>query len=72
MTSRECEKKLLDLMEEARRIFKEYAPDGSHLDLFSTDDGLRAMGYSGEAGKRLLIVDGFKSAEGGYRFSDRK
>ena len=45
MTRRECEQRLLDLMEQAYALFKLYNPDGNHLTMFATKDGQCAMGY---------------------------
>ena len=67
MTRQECEMKLADLMEQAYRLFKEFDPAGNHLSMFATDDGSCAMGYSGQDGSRVNIIDGFKAANGCYR-----
>lgn len=71
MTRRECEKKLTDLMEQAYKLFKEFNPDGNHLSMFATDDGYCAMGYTGKHGDRVNIIDGFKGANGYYKFSGK-
>lgn len=69
MTKRECEKALVDLMERAYRLFREYDPTGNHLSLYATGDGCCATGFSGETNK-TIILDGFKSASGNYLFSE--
>lgn len=69
MTRQECEMKLADLMEQAYRLFKEFDQTGRHLSMFATDDGSCAMGYSGQDGNRVNIIDGFKTANGYYRLS---
>lgn len=70
MTRQECEKKLVDLMEQAYLVFKEYDPSGYHLSLWATDIGYCAMGFGGEEGNKGVVVDGFKSAGGNYKFSE--
>ena len=67
MTRQECEKKLTDLMEQAYRIFREYAPDGGHLDMFASEDGHCAIGYARRDDKHKIILDGYKSPDGRYR-----
>lgn len=59
MTSKECEKKLLDLMNEAYRIFRENTPGGNHLSMFATDDGCCVMGYKPVDGVKNLVVNCF-------------
>lgn len=72
MTRKECEKKLLDLMEQAYRIFNEFDPRGNHLSMFATSSGHCAMGYKKTAAfETETIIDGFKSMDGYYRFSER-
>ena len=70
MTRKECEKKLLDLMEEAWIVFKDAHPNGTHLAMFSTVDGHCAMGYKPSEDGKERIVDGYKSPFGDYRFSE--
>lgn len=75
MTRKECEKKLVDLMEEAYKVFKEYDPTGSHLSMFATDDGHCAMGYKVAwvepfKFETITIIDGFKSMNGCYMLSE--
>ena len=70
MSGRECEKKLLDLLEEAYRVFRAYAPGGSHLSMFITNEGGHVMGYENEGGSWEMRVDGFKTTGGVYKYSD--
>ena len=70
MTRKECEKKLLDLIEEAYKVFKEYDPTGNHLSIFATDRGHCAMGYRISPLESETIIDGYKSMVGYYRFSE--
>lgn len=70
MTRKECEKKLLDLMEEAYKIFKEYDPTGNHLSIFATDNGHCAIGHRIYPLKSETIIDGYKSMDGYYRLSE--
>lgn len=72
MTKRECEKALVDLMEQAYRVFKEYDPSGYHLSLWATDLGCCVMGFGGEEGDKGIVLDGFKSASGEYLFSEKE
>ena len=65
-----CEKRLLDLMDEAYKVFKECYPDACHLSLFSSDDGCCAMGYIENDGIRVSVIDGFKGPNGWYKFTD--
>ena len=69
MTTRECEKRLTDLMETAWQIFKQYDPEGKHLELFATKTGFMATGYKGQSGDLKIIVNGYKSPEGRYLYS---
>ena len=70
MSGREWEKKLLDLLDEAYRVFRAYAPGGSHLSMFITNEGGHAMGYEKTNGNWDLVVDGFKTTSGVYKYSD--
>lgn len=70
MTTRECEKKLLALLDEAYVVFKEFNPDGDHLMMFATENGYSAMGYKPGAEGKERIVDGYMSPIGNYRFSE--
>jgi len=70
MTNRECEQRILDLMSEAWRIFKEYDPRGDHLSMFGGEKGWCAMGNSIDNGHTVLEIDCYKSPSGGYRFTE--
>lgn len=70
MTTRECEKKLLALLDEAYVVFKEFNPDGDHLTMFATENGYCVMGYKPCADGKERIVDGYLSPNGCYRFSE--
>ena len=76
MTVREREKLLLDMMESAWKLFREYCPAGYHLSMFATEDGYSVMGYTRRSVKHLsvedLILDGIKTADGHYRFNTWK
>lgn len=69
VTRRECERKLIDLMESAYGIFREYDPNGQHLTMFATRDGICAMGCKYDGGRTVWTVDGYKSPEGYYRLN---
>ena len=70
MTRKECEKKLLDLLETAWETLKAFNPEAEHLDMFTTKDGHCVMAFSGPRGNRRRIVDGYKSPRGSYRLSE--
>ena len=72
MTTRECEKKLLDLMANAWDMFKEYDQKGVHLTMFATVDGCCVMGYKPCADGKERIVDGYLSPYGDYRISKQE
>ena len=67
MTRAECEKNVLDLMEEAFLVFNSRFPNGSHLSLFATKDGSCAMGFSDH---KEILFDSYKSPEGTYKLSN--
>lgn len=67
MTRGELERALLDLMEEAYKLFKAYDPEGNHLTMFATDSGQCAMGYIVAPWESRTIIDGYKSPMGNYR-----
>ena len=69
MTAQACERKLLDLLEEAWNAMRALDPEGAHLDMFATKDGFCVLGYSGPRGNRRRIIDGYKSPMNNYRFS---
>ena len=69
MTTRECEKRLTDLMETAWKIFKQYDPEGKRLELFASKTGFMATGYKGQSGDLKIIANGYKSPEGRYLYS---
>ena len=69
MTTRECEKKLLDLLDEAWALFREYDPRGDHLTMFATADGRCVMGYKPSIDGKERILDGYLSPAGDYRYS---
>ena len=71
MTREQCERKLLDLMEEAYDLFSRMH-NGNHLSMFATDDGCCVMGYTDVAGRQVNVIDGFKSADGFYRISGKE
>ena len=70
MTRKECEKKLLDQLENAWKTLKAFDPEAEHLDMFTTKDGHCVMAFSGPRGNRKRIVDGYKSPTNSYRFSE--
>lgn len=70
MTTRECEKKLLALLDEAYVVFKECHPDGNHLTMFAGEHGYCAMGYKLSAKGSERRIDGYMSPIGNYRFSE--
>ena len=70
MTTKECEKKLLDQLENAWKTLKAFDPEAEHLDMFTTKDGHCVMAFSGPRGNRRRIVDGYKSPRGSYRLSE--
>ena len=63
-----CEKRLLDLMEEAYRVFKQHNPEGCHLSMFGTADGYCVMGYETVGGDKTQTLDGCKSVAGYYLY----
>ena len=70
MTRKECEKKLLDQLENAWKTLKAFDPEAEHLDMFTTKDGHCVMAFSGPRGNRKRVVDGYKSPTNSYRFSE--
>ena len=70
MTRKECEKKLLDQLENAWKTLKAFDPEAEHLDMFTTKDGHCVMAFSGPRGNRKRIVDGYKSPTNSYLFSE--
>ena len=68
----ECEKRLLDLMDEAYRIFRDCYPDAYNLSMFATNDGCCAMGYKVESDNRVLLIDAYKNPKGVYWHSDKE
>ena len=70
MTDRECERKLLDMMDAAWRLFKDLHPEADGLSMFGNTFGNCAMGYKRDAdGNVVYIVNGYRSQSGDYRFS---
>lgn len=70
MVTKDCEKKLLDMMDDAWTLFKAYHPKGVHLTMFATADGCCVMGYKPSADGKERVVDGYLSPDGCYRFSE--
>lgn len=70
MTEKECERKLLDMMDAAWRLFKDLYPEADGLSMFGNTFGNCAMGYKRDAaGNVVYIVDGYLSPSGERRFS---
>jgi len=69
MTRQECDKKLLDLVERAYAIVREFDPEASHVDLFASGNGCCAMSYKGPPGERERLTNAYRSPDGDDHYS---
>lgn len=66
MTKKECEKKLLDMMEDAFKLFQEYDPRCTRLSMYGTNEGCAVFGDIQENDMIAFVIHGYKKPDGSY------
>ena len=60
MTKQECEAKLLDLLEQAHAVMREFDESAEHLSMFASPEGLHVTGYRWDGEKFIYYVDSYR------------
>lgn len=67
MTKQECEKKLLDMMEDAFKLFREYDSRCTRLTMYGTNEGCAVFGDIKVNDNMIVFnIHGYKKPNGSY------